>query len=262
MAQPSQVPVRFPSGVSFDYPWGPLANMGAINPLFYGMWADDFAVKESTYTTTATGNGTAANAANTSATAMGELLFTTNSSTPASGDLVSLQLPAAPFLLQAGKKAFFLTRIKMSSATNAAFRVGMAPTGTTTFTGNLANGIYFDKPTGTLTNLLLTNVSGSAAVTTGIPSSAFTLANATYLDLGWYLDRNSTLYAFVGAQLVGWLPQSGTGSSVGGRGPVASPAVSPITLPAGALNMLLAIQSGTAASSTMTVDFWLGAVER
>jgi hypothetical protein len=234
--------------------------MGAINPFFYGMFADDFAYKESTYTTTATGNGTAANTANTSAAAMGEMLFTTNSSTPASGDLVALQLPATVFLPQAGKKAFFLTRLKLSSATNAAFRVGMGPTGTTPFTGNQTNAIYFDKATGSLTNLNLVNVSGGTAVTTAIPTSAYTLANATYLDLGWYMDRNQNLYAFVGAQLVGWLPQSGTGSSVGSRGAVA--ASTAITLPAAAMNMLLAVQSGTAASSTMTVDFWLGAVER
>ena len=260
MAIPSQTPSRLTSGLSFDYPWGPLANMGFPNPFFYGAWADDFMVKESTYTTTATGNGTAAIAANSNANAMGELLFTTNSSTPAGADLVSLQLAAAPWLLQAGKKAFFLTRLKLSAASNAAFRVGMFPTGTTPFTGNLTNALYFDKATGSLTNLNMVNVSGGTAVTTAVPTSAYTLANATYLDLGWYLDRNANLYGFVGAQLVGWLPQSGTGSSVGGRGPVV--ASNAITLPAAAMNMGLAVSSGTAASSTMTVDFWLGAVER
>lgn len=260
MAVPSQVPARLTSGLSFDYPWGPLANCGIPNPFFYGEFSDDFMYKESTYVTTATGNGTAAIAANTNANAMGEILFTTNSSTPAGSDLVSLQLPANNWLLQAGKKAFFLTRLKLSAASNAAFRVGMAPTGTTPFTGNLTNALYFDKATGSLTNLNLVNVSGGTAVTTAIPTSAYTLANATYLDLGWYLDRNANLYAFVGSQLVGWLPQSGTGSSVGSRGP--SAASNAITLPAAAMNMLLAVQSGTAASSTMTVDFWFGAVER
>lgn len=260
MAVPSQVPARFPSGVSTDYPWGVLGNYGLPDPMNYGTWFDEFMIKESTYTTTATGNGTAAITANTNANAMGEILFTTNSSAPAGSDLVSIQLAANPWLLQAGKKAFFGTRIKLSSATNAAFRVGMFPTGTTPFTGNLTNALYFDKATGSLTNINMVNVSGGTAVTTAVPTSAYTLANATYLDLGWYLDRNGDLTGFVGAQLFGWLPQSGTGSSVGGRGPVCRSAA--ITLPAAAMNMGLAVQSGTAASSTMTVDFWFGAVER
>jgi hypothetical protein len=260
MATPSQSPTRFPNGVSTDFPYQPFANYGLPDPSGYGTWFDDFFVKESTYTTTATGNGTAAITANTNANAMGELLFTTNSSTPAGSDLVSLQLAAAPWLLQAGKKAFFGTRLKLSSATNAAFRVGMFPTGTTPFTGNQTNALYFDKATGSLTNINLVNVSGGTAVTTAVPTNAYTLANATYIDLAWYLDRNANLYGFIGAQLFGWLPQSGVGSSPPARGPaVASNA---ITLPAAAMNMGLAVQSGTAASSTMTVDFWFGAVER
>jgi hypothetical protein len=253
MAQPSQVPVRFPSGLSFDYPWGPLANMGAINPLFYMMWADDFMVKESTYTTTATGNGTAANAAGTG----GTLLFTTNSAAPAGTDIVSIQLPAASFAMTAGKKAFGLFRIKLSSASAAEFRVGFLQTTVTPFTAT--DGIFFDKVTGSLTNLNLISTVGSTATTTAVPTGAYTLANNTYLDMGFYVDRAGTINVFVGAQLVGWLPQSGTGSSVGVRGSAVS--VTP-TLTTANLNFTMAVRSGAAASSTMTADFGLIAVER
>lgn len=254
MAQPSPPPTRFTTGLSTDFPWGPLAHFGLPNPFAYMMWRDDFFEKSAQYTTTATGNGTAAIAAG----AGGTLLFTTNSSTPAGSDIVSVQLPAAPFAFVAGKKAFFLTRLKLSSATNAAFRVGMVPTDTTPLT--VTDGIFFDKATGSLTNLNLIHTASSTATSVAVPTSAYTLANDTYMDLAWYLDPTGTIYAFTGAQLVGWLPQSGTGTTVGSRGPSAS--IKPATLASAALNLVLVIGSGTAASSTMTVDFVLAAVER
>ncbi len=253
MAQPSPSPIRFTAGISTDYPWGPLANYGNPNPFFYETWRDDFLSVAADYTQTKTGNGTIA----ASAGPGGRALFTTNSSTPAGSDICSIQLPAAPFAFTAGKKAFFLCRLQLSSATNAAFRVELVQTSPTPFTAT--DGVFFDKATGSLTNLTLASVNTSTTTSLTIPTSAYTLANATYLDMGWYIDRAGTIYAFTGAQLVGWLPQSGTGTTVGSRGPCA--AFTP-TLTSANLNPTIAVQSGTAASSTMTVDFAMVAVER
>ncbi len=254
MAQPSQVPARFTSGVSVDYPHSLFGHMGIPNPFFYQMWADDFHTLLTEYTATKTGNGTIA----TSAGAGGRLTFTTNSSTPAGGDLCSIQLPSAAFVLVAGKKAFFACRLQLSSATNAAFRVGLVQTTTTPFTAT--DGIYIDKATGSLTNINLVSVVSSTATTVAIPTTAYTLANSTYIDVGWYLDRSGTINAFVGDQLVGWLPQAGTGTGVGNRGAVA--ASTPTSLPSATLNPTVAIASGTAASSSMIVDFAMVSMER
>ena len=253
MAQPSPVPVRFPSGVSTDFPYGPLANFGQINPFGYHVHQDDFNVLLTGYTATKTGAGAIAPVAGDG----GLLLFTTAA---LATDNCVLNLPVAGFALVSGKKAFFLARLQLSSAVNAAFRVGLINTTTTPFTGgSITDGVYLDKATGSAANLTVVSVVGGVATTKVVPTNAYTLANATNLDLGFAVDRGGNVAIFVGAQLVGWLPQSGTGAAVPVRGPVAS--FQP-GLTAAVLNPTLAVLSGAAAAATMTVDFVLAAVER
>lgn len=248
MAQPSPNPVRFPSGVSGDFPFGPLANFSRVHPFRYHAWADDFDAVSSTYpyTITKTNAGTVAQTAG----AGGLLLFTTDA---LAADLCSIQLPVAGFVPVLGKRAFFLTRLQVSSAANAEFNVGLIQTTTTPFT--VTNGIYFRKPTGSATGLILNVTSASATVSTTIPTSAYTLADATSIDLGWQVTRQGDVVAFVGSDLVGW--QSQNTASIG---PVARATLP--TFPTGNLNFTLAVKSGTASAKTMTVDFALAAVER
>lgn len=263
MAQPSQRPVRYPSGVTPDFPWQPLNQCGAGNPFFYHMWSDDFdqEISESGYTKTTTGNGTIALAPGDG----GVGLFTTNSSTPAGGDICSIQLPAAGFSLTQGKKQFFLARIQLSSATNAAFLAGLIQTTATPFT--VTDGVYFQKATGALNNLQLKTAVGGVISTFNIPTAAYTLANATYLDLGFAISRNQVVAAYVGSGLVGY----GPAQFYANPGPALNVVVLGVGVfdngnywtPTGAnLNPTLAIQSGTAASSTMTADFLMAAKER
>lgn len=252
MAQPSPSPTRYPSGVSTDFPYGPLANYGLPNPFSYHSWVDDFdGVLRTAYTSTVTNAGTIASAAGNG----GTMLFTTDA---LATDLASLQISTAGFAFTAGKKAFFLARLKVSSAAGAAFNVGLIQQTTTPFT--VADGIYFGKATGSAANLTLTSVVGSAATSVAIPTAAYTLSDNTTIDLAWYLDRNGNVMAFVGAQLVGYLPQSGTGSTNPTRGPCA--ALTAPTLTAVNLTPTLAVRSGTASAKTMTVDFVLAGVER
>lgn len=264
---PSQVPVRFLSGMTSDPPFGPLANMGMQNPFFYHIVADDMdqEISESGYTKTTSGNGTIAIAAGDG----GVALFTTNSSTPLITDIASIQTPAAGFTFTAGKKSHFLCRLQLSAASNAAFVAGLIQTTATPFT--VVDGIYFSKPTGALTGLVLIVAKASVLTSLTIPVAAYALANATYIDLAWYVDRSQNVYAFVGSQLVGFIPQSGTGGvnaagvpSLPVAGAVAAfqQSVTALALPTVALAPTIAIQSGTAASSTMTVDFLLAAKER
>lgn len=264
MAVPSQKPSRFVSGMSVDYPGGPTANMGLPNPHYYHIVEDDFDDSLSIanmWTKTLTGNGTAAHAAGDG----GLGLLTTNSSTPLATDIASLQKPVASFSLPqgttSGKKAFFVCRVQLADVTNPDFVAGLIQTTTTPFT--VTDGLYFFKATGAANNLILRHSIGSANTDVAIPTSAYTLANATNIDLGWYINRNGEIHAFVGTQLVGWVPENQGGGLVGQRGPVAAQTT---LLTAGLttanLNPTVAVRSGTGASKTFTIDFGLWAKER
>lgn len=255
MPIPSQSPVRYPSGVSTDPPHGPLANLGLPNPFMYHLWEDDFDIISAGYTQTKTGNGTIASAAGDG----GQALFTTNSSTPAITDICSIQLPAAGFSLTAGKKLFFLARLQLADAVNAAFNVGLIQTTTTPFT--VTDGIWFNKATGSAANLKLNHAKASALTQLVIPTGAYALANATAIDLAFAMDRAGNIAAYVGSQLVGWLPQS---ERPAGQvaGPVGWLSPGPTNLALVNLNPTAAVQSGTASSKTMTLDFLLAAKER
>ena len=273
---PSQRITRFFPGLNAEPPFSPLAMLGLPNPLNYHIFYDDFDDSlgaSGIYTATKSGNGTIAHAAGDG----GSILFTTNSSTPSAADLCSIQLPAAGFTFEAGKRMFFLVRLKLSSATNAELLAGLMQTTTTPFT--ITDGLVFHKPTGALTGLVLKGVNSSTAVSLTIPTAAYSLANSTYIDLAWFMDRRQIVYAFVGSQLVGYMPWSGTGSTnaagvsalpvkgaCAAMAPSGLQAVNPTSVvfsPTSAnLNLTVAIKSGTAASSTMTVDFVLAAKER
>lgn len=250
-------PVRFTSGVTTDPVWGPLGQYGMRNPFFYHEVEDDFDSSlgvTGAWTQTKTGNGTIAHTAGDG----GLGLFTTNSSTPAAGDVCSIQLPAASFAFAAGKKFFFLTRLKLSSAANNGLLCGLIQTTATPFT--VTDGLYFLKATGSASNLILRSTVSSVNTDLTIPTSAYTLADATNIDLGFYYDGKTGVYATVGSQLVGYIPQSGVGSLTP---PVKSPnAFFAPTLTTANLNLTLALQSGTASSKTMTADFILAAKER
>ena len=176
-------PVRFPGGIATDFPWQPLANFGLPNPFDYHFWEDDFddfKANANTYTVTATGNGTATNFAIDG----GAVRLTTNSSTPATTDIVSVQLPAASYAFVpstssvSGKTSHFWARIQLSDVTNAAFVVGLGNTTTAPFSASLTDGLYFTKASGSTQINLVSNIGGTT-VTTAVPVSAYSLANAT-----------------------------------------------------------------------------------
>lgn len=242
------IPARFPSGITTDPVWGPLGQFGLLNQFDYHNYWDDFDTSvgiSGWYTKTTTGNGTVATTAGNG----GLALFTTNSSTPASGDVASIQLPVAGFGLTAGKKAFYFARLKVADVTNAAFLLGLIQTTTTPFT--VTDGIYFLKASGA-TTLVGRHSASSTATSATIPTAANSLANNTNIDLGIYLDPKGAVNFFVGSDLLN--PYSTI------KGPVAS--VTPATLASANLNFTVALQSGTATSKTMTVDFAMAAVER
>lgn len=256
VAVASPPPTRLTAGLSTDFPYGPLALMGVANPFFYHITPDDFdqEISESGYTKTTSGNGTIVLTPGDG----GRALFTTNSSTPAAADVASIQLPAAGFTFTATKKTFFLCRVQLSDVINAGLIAGLIQTTATPFT--VVDGLYFFKASGSATNLVLRSTIASVNTDLVIPVSAYTLVNATDIDLAFFVDRNQNVYAFIGNQLVGYVPQSGAGAlTPPSRGAVASfvPALTAVNL-----NQTLALQSGTASSKTMNGDFILTAKER
>lgn len=252
MALPaSPRPARFPAGITTDFPYGPLAACGAGNPFFYQQFADDFTDSlniATFYTVSAGGAGSVA----LTPGGGGLALFTTAG---ASGNFESIQLPVANFVLPqgalAGKKLFYLVRLQLSDVTNSAFIAGLCNTTATPFTA-IADGIYFTKASGG-TVLNIVSAVGSALTTTAIPVSAYTLANATNIDLSFHVSRDGELVVFVSPSMVGYVPQSGTGATTPTRGMVLR--VPGLTFTAANLNITLGVQTGAAAAKTMTADF-------
>jgi hypothetical protein len=240
--QPSQTPVRFFTGVCTDQPFQPLAFYGNRNPFFYHEWEDDFDGVNAIYTQTKT-TGTVVAVAGDG----GLAAFTTAATI---NDLTSIQLPAASFPFVAGKKSFFLTRLKIDDATNAGFNVGLMNTTATPFAPT--DGLFFKKATGA-TTLVLASLVGSAATNIAIPAALYPVAN-TFIDLGFYVDRNQNVQAFVGFPLIGYAQQNVVPVGPMARGAPALTAVN--------LNFTLALVAGTAAVRTMTVDSAMAAKER
>lgn len=261
---PSPSPARFPSGVTTDPIWGPLAQMGLPNPLFYHCFWDDFDITvASMWNRSTTNGGTAVNTPGDG----GRLLFTTGI---VSGNFEEIQLTSGGYTFTAGKKQFFLTRVQLADVLNTSLLAGLANTNSSPFTLT-TDGLYFFHASGAADNLVLRHSLASVNTDIIIPTTAYTLANATDIDLGFYVDRMQDIYAFVGSQLVGYFPQSGTGpvSSSGVsilpvKGPVVGndQQVRPLVFPAGILNITLAIASGSAGAKTMTTDFILASKER
>lgn len=262
---PSPPPTRTPSGATTDWPFGPLAASGYGNPFFYHGYSDDFDNSLSAtglWTVSAGGAGTVANAAGDG----GLGLLTTAG---ASGNYESIQLPSAGFTLPQGalfgKKAFFLTRIQLSDVVGSTAIVGLCNVTTTPFAA-VADGVYFIKNTGAAT-LSLVSAIGGVLTTTVIPAAAYSLANATFIDLAWHITHKGELMAYVGAQLVGYTDQSGSGA-VNSAGVSLSPVlgacvrVTGLTFSTANLAPTIAVQTNAVAAKTLTVDFVTAQKER
>lgn len=252
----NQPPVRLPAGGTTDWPWQPLADCGAGNPFFYHSFYDDMdssLTVAGAYTISKTGTGTATNTPGD-----GGLGLLTTQAVSAT-DFVSIQLPAADFTLTLGLKLFFQTRIQLNDVINNQFFAGLVNTSATPFTST-TDGIYFSKLGGAASLQIVSEV-GNVITTASIPTAAYTLINNTNIDLAFYLTRQGDVVAFVDSKLVGFIPQSGTGTQTPpNAGPVAR--ITAPVLTAVVLNPTIAIQSGTTGAKTLTLDYIAAQKER
>lgn len=272
----SPPPVRCPAGSTTDSPFGPLAMSGMGNPFFYHQFADDFDnALGSSGLYTASGTGSVAHSAGDG----GLALFST---TATAGTFASIQLPQPSFTLPTTgatppgtstsvKKMFYLTRLQLSDVSLSAFVAGLISVNTTPFS-SIADGVYFSKAASS--TVLTFNVVASAgnspsgaavSQTVTIPTTVYALTNATYIELAFYIDRQQNIYIYVATQLVGFIPQSGSGATqvagntiipIAGAVAALQQSLLPTPLTLANLSPTLGVSNGaTAAIKTMTVDF-------
>lgn len=235
MAGPKPVPSvsRLPGGITNVAESSIFSDMKQPVPTIYGTYYNDFfSYVAADWVVTATGSTTQALAAGNSG-----LLLLTNSA--ANNDLLALQKTPAMSLMDPLKPAFFSTRFKVDNATNSAFVMGMQVIDTTPL--DVTDGIYFLK---SAASAALSIISRKDATTGGTTvTNIGTVADDTFLTLGWYYDGVSKLTYSVNGAIVGAIDITNF-------------------FPDTNLTVSFAVQNGTAAARSMTVDWIYQSQER
>jgi hypothetical protein len=168
----------------------------------------------------------------------GGLLLVTN--TAADDDLVALQKTPAAWSFTAGKKTFFRARFKVSDATQSDLVIGLQVVDTTPL--DVTDGVYFLKADGSAAVSVICRKNATTGSTSA--SAITTLANDTFVELGWYYDGDSKVYYEVNGSVLGSLDASSA------------------FLPDANVTVSFALQNGEAVAKTMTVDYIYVAKER
>lgn len=168
----------------------------------------------------------------------GGLLLITN--TAADNDLVALQKNPAAFTFTAGKKTFFRCRFKVSDATQSDIVFGLQVVDTTPL--DVTDGIYFLKADGSTSVSFICRKNASTGSTSA--SAVATLADDTFIELGFYYDGQSSVAYEVNGNVLGSLDASSS------------------YLPDTTCTVSFALQNGEAVAKTMTVDYVYVAKER
>jgi hypothetical protein len=226
---------RFPNGVTNVADNALFADMVQPDPTKFHTFFDDF----DTYTAgdwTVTETDAGATQALTAGD--GGLLLVTN--TAADDDLVALQKNPAAFTFTAGKKTFFRCRFKVSDATQSDVVIGLQVVDTTPL--DVTDGVYFLKADGSTAISVVCRKNASTGSTSA--SSIATLANDTFIELGFAYDGEGKVYYEVNGNVVGSLDASSS------------------YLPDTTCTVSFAIQNGEAVAKTMTLDYIYVAKER
>lgn len=226
---------RFPNGVTNVAENDLFCDLAMPDPTQFHTYFNDF----DTY---AAGDWTVTETSSTATQALadgdGGLLLVTNSDQDDS--LCALQKVGESFLMESGKKAFFKARFKVSDATDSDVVMGLQVTDTTPL--DVTDGIYFIKADGsTSANLVCRK---NATTGSNVASAVATLADDTFVTLGWYYDGQGTLAYSVNGTVTGSMSASSS------------------YLPDTDLTVSFAIQNGAAAAKTITVDYIYAAKQR
>lgn len=223
---------RFPNGVTNVGEQSLFAELGQPAATNFHTYFEDF-----DYYTAGDWTVTETDAGATQALTDGDggLLLITN--TAADNDLVSLQKKGESFRFATGKALFFEARFKVSDATQSDVVIGLQITDTTPL--DVTDGVFFIKADGAATVNFLVEKNNTATTASAIA----TMADDTYIRLGFYYDGSSAVQYFVNGTY--------TGSSVTTNLPDDED-----------MTVTIAIQNGEAAAKTMTVDYIYVAKER
>jgi hypothetical protein len=126
----------------------------------------------------------------------GGVIVLTNATT--ANDINAMQLVNETFLLAVGKQTFFKARFKLSDVTNPAMQIGLQPKNATPQT--FADGILFTKAAAATT--LNISVAKDSTATT---SAVATLANDTYVSVGFWYNGSNAIVAYLNEQAVATL---------------------------------------------------------
>lgn len=154
----------------------------------------------------------------------------------ADDDVNQLQSAEEWFKLTVGKQAWFECKFKVSDATQSDLYVGFATTDTTIIAGT-TDSVGFRKSDGSTTLQSLTEDN-----TTETANTAVTMADDTYVTVGFHWDGKSLVRFYVN------------------RGLVATHSTNIETT--NKLALTLCLQNGEAAAKTLTVDYVYVALER
>ena len=223
---------RFPNGVTNVGEDSPFADLTMPAPTKFHTYYEDF-----DYYVAGNWTVTETQAGATQALTDGDggLLLITN--TAADDDLVSLQKVGESYRFASGKELFFEARFKVSDATQSDVVVGLQITDSTPL--NVTDGVFFIKADGSTSVSLLVEKDNTATTT----SSVATMANDTFITLGFYYNGASSIQYSVNGAV--------KGTSVTTNLPDDED-----------MTVTIAIQNGEAVAKTMTVDYVFVAKER
>ena len=223
---------RFPNGVTNVGEDSPFADLTMPAPTKFHTYYEDF-----DYYVAANWTVTETQAGATQALTDGDggLLLITN--TAADDDLVSLQKVGESYRFASGKELFFEARLKISDATQSDVVIGLQITDATPL--DVSDGVFFIKADGSTSVSLLVEKNGTATTT----SSVATMANDTFISLGFYYDGASSIQYSVNGVV--------KGTSVTTNLPDDED-----------MTVSIALQNGEAVAKTMTVDYVFVAKER
>lgn len=224
--------VRIEAGADPVYFNVAAAPLGAItfaspiaDPSFFGYSTDFIEYDSNTWTITEVGSGT-----DLSGDEIGGTLVLTNAA--ADNDRHAFQLGKTNgecFAFQAGKPLWFDARFKVDNVL-ADTMIGLYVTDTDP-EGGVAAGVYYRRlTTATALNLVIENSSTETVVTTGI-----TMANDTYINVGFYWDGARLFYT--------------QNRGILGEATVLT------NLPSTELRLSFLVQNGSAVARSMTVDW-------
>ena len=225
---------RWPNGLTNANPQGPLGNSLSPDPSKMHEFFDDFdTYVAADWTVTEVGVATQALTAGD-----GGLLLITNAA--ADNDSSFSQNLVASFSMEAGKRAFFKARFKVSDATQSDFQIGLVVTDTTPF--DATDGIYFMKDDGDAQ----LDVYVRKDATTGSTSATniATVVSDTFMTVGFEYNGKDACAFYVNDTKVSTLSASST------------------YLPDTTLAVSFGIQNGEAVAKTMTLDYIFAAKER